>query len=1039
MYQKSKRNGKSKKSNAVPSTPSNVPQSEALLESISESSDSSDRYESPPSLQEFQTSASIINRYNKGQRDIEQINIMQAEQGRKLKNYTSISIAIGSILIIALLTILLFLIVVMSKTNREFNKIDEELEYLHEKVQDMTCSNVLDNFKFDCHPEDGATQLSCLGRNCCWNPTVDLKHLPQGQDLDVPSCYYRSDWQPYKYQNDINKSGSDYTAYLKLDEESHYSKNLKLVKIKSTSLDDSTLRVKLYDPVQGRYEPPWPKTNIKEETTFRGEKLYSLELDKSTPGFTVKRRSDSTTIFQSNGVGVFIFADQFLEMSSILASHNIYGLGEHKTSLKLNTNWKRFTFFNSGELPKEQANLYGSHPFYLVIEKSGNCHGVLLLNSNAMEVILNPLPAITFRSIGGIFDFYFFMGPTPEDVLKQYSKIVGKPFLPPYWSLGFHLSRFNYGSLEKTRETWNRTREAKIPFDTQWNDLDYMDRNNVFTYDKVKYKDLPQFVKQLQTNGMHYILRIDAGISGSSENNSYMPYVEGLNQSIFIKNYSNVNPFRGKVWNLESTVWPDFTHTQAPSYYSKMLENLHKNISFDGVWLEMNQPYNFASDSCSENNNNLDNPDFLPHIIGKSLSTKTLCMSAKHHLGNHFNLHNTYGTSQAAVTYEALKILRNRRPFIVSRSTWVGHGSFAGHWTGDIASSWEDMKASIPHILSFSFFQIPMVGADICGFRGSTTKNLCNRWSQLGAFYPFARNHNSNDTIEQDPVALGELVTRSSRESLKIRYRLLPYLYTLFYRAHKYGETVARPLFFEFIHDEKTYGIDTQFLWGSSLMIVPVLEEDAQSVKAYIPEGKWYNYHTNESIISSGEMMTLDAPLDVIPLLIRAGSILPEQEPGFTTTESRKNKFGLLVALNDENEAYGELFWDDGDSTDSLEKGNYIMINFVAKNGTLSNSVVKDSTGMKGSLANDDSTTLGYLKIMGARDPVNAVFFNNLKLDSNQFNYDEKQSYLVIHNLELDMEGKFSLSWTFMNANNAMKFLESKLLLILLSIFGIMF
>lgn len=246
MYQNSKRTAKSKKSNATPTTSSNEPQSEALIKPISESSDSSDGYESPPSQHEFQTSAKIIETYHIGhQRDIEQIANVQAEQGRQLKNYTSISIAVGSILIIAIFSIFLFLIVVMCKTSREFDQIDEELQYLHEKVQDMTCSNILDNFRFDCHPEDGATQLSCLGRNCCWNPTVEMKDLPQGQHLDVPSCYYRSDWQPYKYQNDINKSGTDYTAYLKLVKESHYSKNLELVKIKSTSIDSSTLRVKV--------------------------------------------------------------------------------------------------------------------------------------------------------------------------------------------------------------------------------------------------------------------------------------------------------------------------------------------------------------------------------------------------------------------------------------------------------------------------------------------------------------------------------------------------------------------------------------------------------------------------------------------------------------------------------------------------------------------------------------------------------------------------------------------------------------------------
>jgi lysosomal alpha-glucosidase len=144
------------------------------------------------------------------------------------------------------------------------------------------------------------------------------------------------------------------------------------------------------------------------------------------------------------------------------------------------------------------------------------------------------------------------------------------------------------------------------------------------------------------------------------------------------------------------------------------------------------------------------------------------------------------------------------------------------------------------------------MGADICGFNGNTTKSLCNRWTQLGAFYPFSRNHNTDDGIDQDPVAMGPEVTTSARKALSVRYRLLPYLYTLFWGAHIKGETVSRPLFFEFPDDPQTYDLDAQFLWGPALMIVPVLEENAVEVAAYLPKGVWYDFYTKSPLVGQG-------------------------------------------------------------------------------------------------------------------------------------------------------------------------------------------
>nr|CAH7753047.1 unnamed protein product [Callosobruchus chinensis] len=269
------------------------------------------------------------------------------------------------------------------------------------------------------------------------------------------------------------------------------------------------------------------------------------------------------------------------------------------------------------------------------------------------------------------------------------------------------------------------------------------------------------------------------------------------------------------------------------------------------------------------------------------------------------------------------------------------------------------------------------MGADICGFNGNTTSSLCNRWMQLGAFYPFSRNHNTDDGIDQDPVAMGSLVVASSKNALRIRYSLLPYLYTLFFKAYKYGETVSRPLFFEFTSDTRTYAIDTQFLWGPALMIIPVLEENAKFVSAYLPKGVWYDFYARSSIISAGNVYNLSAPLDRIPLMIRGGQILPMQTPMSTTTLSRLTKMQLLVAADRNGQSSGQLYWDDGDSLNSYEEKRYSLISFEMQGNTLRSN--------DNFIGTEVPPNLGTIVVLGIDIPVKQVTVNGF---TTPFKYD---------------------------------------------------
>jgi lysosomal alpha-glucosidase len=283
-------------------------------------------------------------------------------------------------------------------------------------------------------------------------------------------------------------------------------------------------------------------------------------------------------------------------------------------------------------------------------------------------------------------------------------------------------------------------------------------------------------------------------------------------------------------------------------------------------------------------------------------------------IGPQYNTHALYGYLETISTYKALVAVTKKRPFIITRSSFPGTGTMAGKWSGDNFSTWDDLFNSISSILTFNIFGIPFIGADVCGFGDDATEELCVRWHQLGSFYPFARNHNAIHKRSQEPYAFGPLLIETSRSALLNRYSLLPYYYTLFYNVHVNGGTVIKSLPFEFNNDNDQHinFVDKQFLVGSGLLISPVLSKGANKVHMYLPPSEiWYNYWTGAPATQKG---WFDASVTIrdIPIHIRGGYIIPRQEPGLTTTESRKKPFFLNVALDKDGVSNGDLYLDDG-------------------------------------------------------------------------------------------------------------------------------
>ncbi|NWI69361.1 LYAG glucosidase, partial [Todus mexicanus] len=593
------------------------------------------------------------------------------------------------------------------------------------------------------------------------------------------------------------------------------------------------------------------------------------------------------------------------------------------------------------------VNLYGSHPFYLVMEDGGLAHGVFLLNSNAMDVLLQPSPALTWRTTGGILDFYIFLGPDPKSVVRQYLDVVGFPFMPPYWGLGFHLCRWGYSSTDTTRQVVVNMTAGRFPLDVQWNDLDYADAKRDFTFNKKTFKDYPEMVREFHSRGLRYIMIVDPGISSSGPPGTYKPYDDGLKRGVFIRNATG-QPLIGKVWP-GPTAFPDFTNPETHEWWHDMLKDFHDQVPFDGMWLDMNEPSNFvegSQDGCP--NNNLEQPPYVPGVFGGRLQAGTICASSQQYLSSHYNLHSLYGLTQAIATHQ----LRNAGAAPAAAPPAPPLQPGAPPWALCPQHHRAPTRSVPPmaEVLLFNLFGVPLVGADICGFAGDTSEELCVRWTQLGAFYPFMRNHNENHHRPQEPFSFSPAAQAAMRDALHLRYSLLPFLYTLFHRAHSAGETVARPLFLEFPKDPNTWAVDRQLLWGGGLLVTPVLEPGKTKVSGYFPAGTWYSLAGDSTIHSKGQWILLPAPLDTINVHVRAGHILPLQEPAFSTAESRKKGMALVVALTPDGFARGDLFWDDGESWQSFERGDYTEILFLATQGAVLSQLLRASAHLDGVL-----------------------------------------------------------------------------------------
>ena len=597
----------------------------------------------------------------------------------------------------------------------------------------------------------------------------------------------------------------------------------------------------------------------------------------------------------------FYFADKKNIAKIKIDQHtNVYGSGEVTGSLDRNgTVRKLWNTDNYGYVVDHALRLYQSHPWVLCVREDGTSFGVLADNTYRQELSVGD--DIQFISDGPAFRVIVIERQTPQKVLQALADLTGKIELPPLWSIGFQQCRFSYYPDSRVKEIADTFRLKKIPCDVIWMDIHYMNDYRIFTFSP-KYFPRPKEVNDyLHANGFKSIWMIDPGVKVEK---GYSIYDSGTEQDVWVKNNKG-ETYLGKVWPGDC-VFPDFTQPKTVKWWGGLYKDFMAT-GVDGVWNDMNEPAIFDGPGGTMPLSNI-------HAGGDGLPSST-----------HARYHNVYGRLMVEASRKGiLNANPDKRPFVLTRSNFIGGQRFAATWTGDNRAEWAHLKMSIPMSLNLGLSGQPFSGSDIGGFQKKCSAELYGQWIALGVFYPFSRAHTDKWNSSQEPWSFGQKIEEVARTAISRRYRLLPYLYTLFYESSKNGMPVMRPLFFADFKDKKLREEDQVFMLGNDLIIVP---KWAKNIK--MPKGNW------KSISLVGEDSKNDAYQPDIQL--REGAILPLSNVFQSTANYSLDTLTLLINLDTLGKASGELYYDKGEGFD-YKNGDFAIIKFKAE--TKNNKVI---------------------------------------------------------------------------------------------------
>ena len=569
---------------------------------------------------------------------------------------------------------------------------------------------------------------------------------------------------------------------------------------------------------------------------------------------------------------------------------DLYGTGEVFGHLRRNGETESFWNKDNGAYAAENGKrLYQTHPWVLGVRKDGTAFGII--GDNTWKSRLTTDSTVRFESDGPAFRVVIIEKDSPEEVLKTLGQLSGTMSLPPLWSLGYQQCRFSYHPDTRVKEIADTLRLKQIPCDVIWMDIHYMDEYRIFTFNKNEFSKPKELNDYLHSKNLKSVYMIDPGVKADPD---YFVDKAGTERDYWVKDKDG-NVFEGNVWPGKCH-FPDFTRPEVRQWWGTLYKDFMAQ-GVDGVWNDMNEPSVFDGPDGSMPEDNI-------HLGGDGLSK-----------GPHLRYHNQYGFNMVRASRDGiLQANPDKRPFVLSRSNFLGGQRYAATWTGDNWSSYEHMRLSIPMTLNMGLTGQCFNGPDIGGFLNNCTPDLLAHWTATGVYFPFVRNHSCDGTINQEPWAMGKETEDACRTAINRRYRLLPYIYTLFREASESGMPIMRPVFLADTRDTSLRSEDQAFLLGQDLLVIPRWAKNPQ-----LPAGDW-------DLISFENEQANNYQAYVA---LRPGAIVPMANLCQSTEDLSTDSLTLLVNPAADGTAEGMLYEDAGNGF-SYRSGDYALYQLKA-------------------------------------------------------------------------------------------------------------
>ncbi len=587
----------------------------------------------------------------------------------------------------------------------------------------------------------------------------------------------------------------------------------------------------------------------------------------------------------------------------IIDDEAFYGLGD-KTGF-LNKRGYDYIMWNSDNPEPHVENpifraLYKSIPFFIV-HRSDCVYGIFVDNTykSFFDFGCSNPESYSFTITNGELNYYFIYGRSIKEVINNYTFLTGRSPLPQIWTLGYHQSRWSYSSEAEVMEIAQNFEKYNIPCDAIHLDIDYMDNFKVFTNNNNTFPDLKGLSKKLKKLGIKLVTIIDPGVKAED---GYHMYDEGINNKYFAKTTDNM-VYHNTVWPGDA-VFPSFTSAKVRSWWAGKTDFLVK-YGIRGIWNDMNEPASFNGP--------------LPDDVVFSGDNRNYF---------HEEVHNVYGHLMAKATYKGLKQNDGKRPFVITRACYSGSQKYTTAWTGDNQSIWSHLKLAIPQLLNLGMSGMPFVGTDIGGFGSNATPELLSRWIEACCFSPLFRNHSAKMTRRQEPWTFDRQTISIYRKYVKLHYKFIPYIYDLCYEESLTGLPILRPLIMEYEDDINVINCNDEYLVGNSILVAPITEQGAVVRSVYLPVGTWIDYHTGHRI-KGGRYILCEAPIDICPIFIRGGSILPTY-PDINNLDKKSTKKLIIEFYPEEqfdNSCY-YLHYQDNGIDFAYKNGEYNLYKF---------------------------------------------------------------------------------------------------------------